>query len=229
MAVSVRAATPVTPRVLVFFDYACQFCYLDWPRFKRLRAEHDADLFLVPFELRPEMPEAGVPVKTEEQHSPKVIEHMKGMAAEGGLTLIFPAFVPKTHRAIALGEYARDLGADVHEAAHEAIFAAYSGRGEDIGEPAVLLAIAESFGFDVSDVELAWDEGRYDSRIHDFRHLALAMGVSATPSALVCNELFIGTRPYRILEESLERCLITPDKIELGSGMAHAAETVQPS
>ena len=37
-----------TPRVLVFFDYACPFCYLDWPRFKRLRASREAELVLVP-------------------------------------------------------------------------------------------------------------------------------------------------------------------------------------
>ena len=56
----VERAHAVVPRVLVFFDYACQFCYLDWPRFKRLRAEHDAELFLVPFELRPQLPDEGV-------------------------------------------------------------------------------------------------------------------------------------------------------------------------
>jgi len=207
------SSAPV-PRVLVFFDYACQFCYLDWPRFKRLRAEHDAELFLVPFELRPQLSEAGAPVSDYGGHSEKVREHMERMAREGGLTLRLPDFVPNTHLALALGEYGRDQGPEAHEALHEAIFEAYNARGEDLGSREVLLHIAEDHAFDPDDVALAWDEGRYEDRLHRFFHLSLGMGVSATPSALICNELFIGTRPYRILEESLERCMVTPDKIE---------------
>ncbi len=204
------------PRVLVFFDYACQFCYLDWPRFKRLRTERGADLFLIPYELHPHMSEEGVAVTTIGTHSPRVVEHMRKMAAEASLPLVFPEFVPETHLALALGEYARDLGPEAHEAVHEAIFEAYSGRGENIGDIDVLVHIAEDHALDPQDVRRALETGDYDDRLHDFLHLALSMGVSATPSALICNELFIGTRPYRILEESLERCLVTPDKIESG-------------
>jgi predicted DsbA family dithiol-disulfide isomerase len=210
-------SAPVVPRVLVFFDYACQFCYLDWPRFKRLRETHGADLFLVPYELRPNMPLEGVALdEVGGHHSPRVEEHMRRMAEEGSIPLVFPSIVPNTHLALALGEYARDLGPEAHEAIHEAIFEAYSGRGEDIGREEVLLKIAEDHALDPDDVTLAWVEGRFDERIHQFLHLALAMGISATPSALICNELFIGSRPYRVLEESLERCLVTPDKFEAG-------------
>lgn len=209
------ATAVITPRVLVFFDYACQFCYLDWPRFKRLRAEHDADLFLVPYELRPAMPAEGVSIdEFGGHHSERVQEHMLKMAAEGGLPFVFPTFVPNTHYALALGEYARDVGPEAHEAVHEAIFEAYSGHGRDIGKASVILDIAETHALDRDDVEAALLEGRYDERIHQFLHLALAFGVTATPSALICNELFIGSRPYRVLEESLERCLVTPETIE---------------
>lgn len=209
-----KVPVPVLPRVLVFFDYACQFCYLDWPRFKRLRVEHDAELFLVPYELRPAMPAEGVPIEQFGGHSARVEEHMRKMAAEGNLELVFPQFVPNTHLALALGEFARDLGPDVHEAIHEAIFEAYSGRGEDIGREEVLLRIAERHGVDPDDVFAAWEDERYNERLHQFAHFALALGISATPSAVICNELFVGSRPYRVLEESLERCLVTPETIE---------------
>lgn len=209
--------TTISPRVLVFFDYACQFCYLDWPRFKRLREEHGVELFLVPYELRPTLPAEGVPIEQVGLHSERVEEHMRRMAREGGLPLVFPDFVPNTHYALALGEYARDVGPEAHEAIHEAIFEAYNGSGRDIGAEEVLLEIAEMHAFEPEDVKLAFEEGRYDERLHQFFHLALAMGISATPSALICNELFIGTRPYRVLEESLERCLVTEGKLLVGS------------
>ncbi|HSK47354.1 MAG TPA: DsbA family protein [Coriobacteriia bacterium] len=219
--------TAMVPRVLVFFDYACQFCYLDWPRFKRLRAEHGAELFIVPFELRPELAPEGVPVDQLGGHSERVKEHMQRMAHESGLTLTFPEFVPNTHLALSLGEYGRDQGPEAHEAIHEAIFEAYSGRSENIGERDVLLKIAEDHAFDIDDVQLAWDEGRFDDRIHRFFHLALSMGISATPSALICNELFIGTRPYRVIEESLERCMVIPDKI--GGSALHTHREAESS
>lgn len=209
-----RELLHVTPRVLVFFDYACQFCYLDWPRFKRLRAEHGADLFLIPFELRPTMSPDGVSIsEIGPGHSDRVLEHMRRMAAEGGLTLIHPDFVPNTHLALALGEFARDIGEEVHEAVHEAIFSAYSGRGEDIGDRDVLLAIAAAQGLDADDVAAAFDEGRYDERLHQFYHVALGLGISATPSALICNELLIGSRPYGVLAESLEHCIVNAQNI----------------
>jgi len=226
---TVKRQAPVIPRVLIFFDYACQFCYLDWPRFKRLRADHGVEMMSIPYELRPDMPLEGVPVEQIGGHSARVQEHMRRMAEEGGLLLTFPPFVPHTHEAIALGEYARDLGPEAHEVVHEAIFEAYNARAEDIGDRRVLLRIAEEHALDPDDVRLAWDEGRFDERIHQFFHLALAMGISATPSALICNELFIGSRPYRVLEESLERCLVTPEKLEIGDEAHRQIRRATPS
>lgn len=210
-----HAAGPsVTPRILVFFDYACPFCYLDWPRFKRLRAEHGAELLAVPFELRPQLPAEGVPIEQlGAGHSEHVEEHMMRMASEGGLDLAFPRFMPNTHYALALGEYARDEGAEEHERMHEALFAAYNGHAQDIGDTDVLLGIAEAHGLDRDDVRDALEGGRYDERLHQFQHLGLAFGITATPAALICNELLIGSRPYQVLEESLARCLVDEHNI----------------
>lgn len=196
------------PRVVVFFDYACQFCYLDWPRHKRLRSEYGADLVLVPFELRPSLPPEGVHLADlGVAHSPRVEEHMLRMAEEAELPFLMPEFVPNTHLAMVLGEYARDLGPEAHEAIHEAIFEAYNGRGEDIADRDLLLRIAEEHALDPADVAAAFEDGDFDDRLHEFVHLALTIGVTATPATLVCNELHIGSRPYGVLEQSMKRCI----------------------
>lgn len=208
-------APPVRPRILVFFDYACQFCYLDRPRFLRLREEHDADLFLIPFELRPQLPPEGTTIDAVGgHHSDHVVEHMKRMAQEGGLELAFPSFVPNTHIALALGEYARDIDEHTHERVHAAVFAAYNADELDIGRLDVVLDVAKAQGLDAEDVSAALSQGRYDERLHQFYHFALELGVSATPAAVICNELFIGTRPYQVLEESVRRCMITKEQLE---------------
>ena len=48
-------------RVLLFFDYACPFCYVDQFRFAGLAEEHPMELVLVPFELRPDTAGGGRP------------------------------------------------------------------------------------------------------------------------------------------------------------------------
>jgi predicted DsbA family dithiol-disulfide isomerase len=212
-----HAEQGVHPRVLVFYDYACQFCYLDWPRFKRLRAEHDVELFLVPFELRPELAPEGVPITAlGDVHSDRVREHMARMASEGGLELAFPDFVPNTHFAIAASEFARDRGPVIHERVHEAILAAYSGQADDIGNLGVLSEVISEAGLESTSVLSAIAEGRFDERIHQFTHLAMEMGVNATPAALICNELLIGSRPYRVLSEALAKCIVTAADLDTG-------------
>ena len=143
-------------------------------------------------------------------HSEHVEEHLRGVAREGGFPLVLPDHLPNSHLALTLGEYARDAGEERHAAAHRAIFDARYGRGLDIGSRHVLLGLAESLGFDRGEVERSWDDRHFDERLQQFRHLALYLGVAATPAALVCNELLIGSRPYQVLESAIERCLVTP-------------------
>ena len=80
-----------------------------------------------------------------------------------------------------------------------------------------------------AEVAEAFADGRYDERLHQFRHLALELGISATPSALICNELLIGTRPYEVLEASMERCLVNAlniaDVVEAGPADGDAGES----
>ncbi|MDP2183632.1 MAG: DsbA family protein [Actinomycetota bacterium] len=205
------------PRVLIFFDYACPFCYVDQHRLDRLRDEYPGvQWFLVPFELRPDMPEEGYQVSELEASGfgDRVEEHLQRIARTDGFPMLDPPFLPKTHKALVLGEMARDLGEDGHRRTHAAIFAAYFAEGRDIGDPEVLHEIAGGFGFLLADVDTAWDTGAYDERLHQYRHVAMNLGLDSTPAALICNELLVGSRPYRVLADALERCMVTPDNVE---------------
>lgn len=172
-------------------------------------------MVLVPFELRPGMPPGGFRVSAREvgDHSERVEEHLSRIAARDGFPFVSPSFVPNTHLALALGEYARDLGHEQHQAAHAAIFGAYFAQERDIGSRDVLREVARDLGYESHAVESAWDSGRYDDRLHQFRHLAVGLGLQSTPAALICNELVIGSRPYEVLKEALDRCLVTEDNV----------------
>lgn len=205
-------AEPERPRVLVFFDYACPFCYVDQHRFDALEEELDFDILLVPFELRPDMSESGKDLSAVGTgHSERVDEYLVRTAEKEGFPFTQPSLLPNTHRALVLGEVARDHGDEMHRDVHAAVFRAYFGEGLDIGDPDVLKGVASDVGIDVDELERAWAERTYDERLHQFRHVAMHLGLDATPAALICNELFIGSRPEGVLREALERCGSQPE------------------
>lgn len=173
-----------------------------------MRVDTDFEMVLVPFELRPSMPLEGWRVSELEAagHSDRVSEHLRRVAKKEGFPLVLPEFLPNTHKAHTLAELARDHGSEIHEAVHRSIFAAYFAEGLDIGDEEILLTVAEGAGVDSAAARLAWSEDRYDERLHQFRHVALHIGIDATPATLVCNELIIGSRPAAVIREALKRC-----------------------
>jgi len=143
-------------------------------------------------------------------------------AEREGLRMAPSDHVPNTRLAMSMAELARDKGGPAHHETHVALFAAHFADGRDIGSRDVLLRIAEEVGLPAEDVQAVWREDRYAERLDGFHHVALSLGVDAVPAALVCNRLLIGSRPYKVLEDQLEECLLTPGKAERS-----AAGTVQ--
>jgi predicted DsbA family dithiol-disulfide isomerase len=150
------------------------------------------------------------------KHTERVEAFIFKQAAETGMPIRdpLPDMLPNTHAAIVMSEVARDAGHDTYRLVKDGIFTAYYGEGRDISDPEVLLDIARSAGLDPDGVRAAWGSEKYERRVHAMRHLALSLGISSTPASLVCNELLIGSRPYKLLAESLERCMLTRASIE---------------
>jgi predicted DsbA family dithiol-disulfide isomerase len=77
-------------RVLIFYDYACPFCYVDQFRFDRLENEQpDVEFALAPFELRPDMPEEGYQMSELEAagQSDRVEDHLVRIAQRDGFPM----------------------------------------------------------------------------------------------------------------------------------------------
>lgn len=169
----------------------------------------------MPFELRPDIGPEGISAAEHGlTHSERVEARLLELAEEAGHPMVIPDLIPNTHLAIAMAEYARDIGDDVFWLVHQGIFDAYFGAGRDIGRRDVLLEVAATHGLDSAAVTRVWDEAAYDERLHEFHHLSLHLGIDTTPSALICNELLIGTRPYGVLREAVGHCLVTPATVE---------------
>lgn len=188
---------------------------MDQFRFKRLKDEFSATLVTVPYELRSTIPPSGVSASEKGlRHSERVEARMIEIAAAEGEAMVIPDLMPNTHLAMVLGEYGRDRGEDVYWPLHLDIFRAYYVRGLNIGSREVLLGVARDHDLDIQEVIAAWDDDTYEERLHQFYHLSLQLGVQETPAALVCNELLIGTRPYAVLKDAIERCMVRPETVQ---------------
>lgn len=181
----------------------------------------DVDILLVPFELRPDMPEEGIrlsELQVSGHDSQRIEDHLLRIAEKDGFPMVLPDFLPKTHRAMILGEMARDRGTDAHWAMHHALFGAYFAEARDLNDTEVLMDIAKRQGLDADEVWSAWGTGAYDERLHQFRHVGMHLGITATPAALICNELLIGSRPYQVIKDAVDRCLVTPENAASEAG-----------
>jgi predicted DsbA family dithiol-disulfide isomerase len=197
-----------------------------------LAREFDAQVVDVPFELREGIPPEGWSATGHGlRHSERVEEFILREAEDSGMHMLdpLPDVLPNTHWAIVMSEVARDEGAETYRRIHDAVFRAYYSMGRDIAKQGVLLDIARTGGLDPETVRAAWGTEKYEQRVHAMRHLALSLGISSTPASLICNELLIGTRPYELLAESLERCMLTRASVEnaqvtgAGEERAHGA------
>lgn len=128
----------------VYSDYICPFCYLHHEVLERLTPEEDLRVEWVLVELHPETPEAGLPLRREGVYAARWDAYIGSFAAQHGFPVAFPSFLPNTRQAILATLLAKRLGDGA--AFHTAVLRAYWERQEDIGDPAVLEAIAESIG-----------------------------------------------------------------------------------
>ena len=97
--------------------------------------------------------------------------------------------------AMQAGEFAKDHGA--YDAYHEAVFHAFFTDCQDIGDRALILAIAEDVGLDGKALNTAIERGRYLARLEETSRKAKASGITAVPTFVIEGYGMIsGAQPY---------------------------------
>ncbi len=149
-----------------------------------LLAERPFETEWVSYEIHPERAPEGIP--PTERFSPADLRMVYGSfqdkAARIGLSVMIPPMMANSRLAVLAGEFAKDAGA--FDAYHHAAFAAYFGRGVNIGLREELLAVAAEAGLDKAALAEALDDGRYLPRLEENRRRAVEAGVTAVPTFL---------------------------------------------
>lgn len=192
-------------RLFAYFDYQCPHCYLATAAVERARLARNISVAWRPVEL---YAEAGLelaelvedPVAWSDQ-----LADLEARARTEGLPFRRPAKTIDTTSARQAAEFARDLGPDVFERVHRALFRAYFGEGTDLGDEDLLLSLCEDAGVDRHALAEALSDGRYVSHLADAEEEARRYGVDRLPTMLIGRYRIVGASPPDIIVGAVDR------------------------
>ncbi|WP_203073415.1 DsbA family oxidoreductase [Falsiroseomonas ponticola] len=216
------APQPVAPvaapsgTIDVISDAICPWCWIGKRNLEAALAElRDQGLHFVvrwrPYQLNPDMPAEGVDRAAYRERKFGSLERSRQMDARlveagkaVGLDFRFDRMIrtPNTvaaHRVIRAAE-----AAGRQDAVVEALFRAYFHEGRDIGDHAVLAAVAAEAGLDGAAAMLATDEGVQEVLAEDMA--ARRAGLDGVPSFLMDRHLlFSGAMPGPSMADAFRR------------------------
>jgi predicted DsbA family dithiol-disulfide isomerase len=176
-------------------------------RIENLKQTYEIDTVLVHFPLHPDTPAEG--------------REMAGFYAQRGLdpeamyqrmkTLMDAEGLPYGKRTHSYNSrLAQELGkwADTQpggEAIHDALYRAYFVDSRNIGDPEILVGIAESVGLDGAEARKVIDERRFKDEVDADWAKSQTYGVTGVPTFVAARYGVVGAQPYAALAQLVER------------------------
>lgn len=170
----------------IFSDYVCPFCRLARPAVNALlSSDLNVEVFWRAFELRPE------PVPTlppDGEYLRRVWnDSVYPLAKKLSMKMKLPPVQPRSRLAHEAAHWAR--GQRLFEVFNSEIFRAFFEAGEDIGDPEVLISIADEMGLNGDDLREALLAEKYRKNVFADQKLAEQLGVTVVPT-FVANRKF---------------------------------------
>jgi predicted DsbA family dithiol-disulfide isomerase len=215
-----RDAPLALSRIDVVSDAICPWCWIGKRHLEGAlaRLADEGERFAVhwrPFQLNPDMPRDGVERAAYRaakfgsiERSRELDAQVAAAGAAAGLEFRFDRQrrTPNTVEAHRLVRRAGEAGSAAQDAVVEALFRAYFQDGRDIGDAAVLAAVASETGMEDAAAFLASGDGAAEVRAEDAGLRRL--GISGVPSfALAGHVLFSGAVPAERMAEAFRRAL----------------------
>lgn len=175
----IRARVTPLP-ITLFADFASPGCYLTEAALRRRAERGDVTVRYRAVELHPApapLPEAPPPLE----------DALVRVAADEGLAIRDPGFVPRTRKAHEAARFAAERG--VEGAMRDAIYRALWTDGLDIGRIDVLRDLVAPLGVDPEELKIALDIDRWRDEVEEDGRLAARLRIPAVPV------LYLGTGP----------------------------------
>ena len=205
----VHGAQDNTLQLVVYSDYVCPWCYVGQAVIEELRSERPVEVRWKPFFLRPDTPPEGMTLPQEIQARIALHNPLPARAKAAGLPFIQNMYMPNTQRAHEATEFALDKGHG--EEFHRAVFHQYFGLGKDIGQWAVLKAVAAEVGLDPDEMERSVESGAFRSRFEESLREAHEIGVTGVPTYVLDDKIgIVGAQGIEAFHRAITQIAQTP-------------------
>jgi len=190
--------------ITIYTDFVCPYCLLAETIVQDAIGNRDIAIDWRPFELRPE------PVPTlrpEDSYLPSVWKQsVYPMAERLGVPIRLPTWSPqpRTAKAFELLALAKDSG--LGHPYSMRVLRAFFQEDRDIGDHAILIALAAEAGLNPDKAREALESGVYVDRHREaLRHAREDMAVTSVPTVVVGTRIFRGTPPLDELRLAIDQ------------------------
>jgi predicted DsbA family dithiol-disulfide isomerase len=171
-------------------------------RIERLRKAHGLRVQFVHFPLHPETPAEGRSLEElfagRGYDMPKMHAQMRARMAAEGLRYGERSMTYNSRLAQELGSWAETRPGG--EAIHDALFRAYFVDARNIGDPQVLVEIAESVGLPREEAREVLEKRKFKAAVDEDWEKSHRYGVTGVPTFVIGNQGVVGAQPYEVLE-----------------------------
>lgn len=187
----------------IWLDLICPFCRLADATYSKLEAEGALRLHLRPFEIHRETPKEGLDLaKVMGPRRDALWREIGWIADEVGVRMVQPDRLANSRLALEALEMARAAKGEAGAAAFAAAaFRAYFEEGRDLGDEAVLRAVATETGLPRE----AQDRCFLGRAVDAARREAEDRLVTAVPVAFVGDFPLAGYQPYARVKQAMQR------------------------
>jgi predicted DsbA family dithiol-disulfide isomerase len=176
-------------------------------RIEKLKQMFEVDTVWVHFPLHPETPVEGrsmADLYAGRNVDPEAIyARMKGLMDAEGLPYGRRTHTYNSRLAQELGKWADTQPGC--EAIHDALYKAYFVEARNIGDPDILVEIAQSVGLPGEEARAVLTERRFKDAVDADWARSRQWGVTGVPTFVAARYGVVGAQPYEVLEQLLDK------------------------
>jgi predicted DsbA family dithiol-disulfide isomerase len=176
-------------------------------RIEKLRQTYDIEPALVHFPLHPDTPAEGREMAgwyAQRGLDPEAMyQRMKGLMDAEGLPYGKRTHSYNSRLAQELGKWADTQPGG--EAIHDKLYRAYFVDSRNIGDPDILVEIAESVGLDGREARRIIDERVFKDEVDADWQKSATYGVTGVPTFVSARYGVVGAQPYEVLAQLVEK------------------------
>jgi len=192
-------------KLIMFSDFICPFCYIGFETLRGLRPEFDFALDWRGYQIHPEWPAEGMPAEWMGGADARraAWERIKALAEPIDLSMSPPRVLSNSRLALEAAEFAREAGKG--EEFEARVFRAYFGEGANIGNSAVIGALAAETGIDRAELDHALESGKYSLRLQNNSLDAHRRGVTGVPTFVINGFPLAGAQSPDVMRQVMRR------------------------